>query len=320
MMNTKQGALKKMLLALTSAAAMFIVTSGGASAANASTIIVKVNGAIVSMDDAPAYVSKENYTMVPLRFVIEALGAKVSWENKQKIATVEVSDPANKKVAVTLNEKDVLIDEKVIVSAGTPATMKNGRVMVPLRVISEGLGATVGFTPKAGGGGTVTITTPWKTPIITGTSIPTTTSNVNGEYTTWTPTPNEKITGPVVFKPMNWDAATRTVSFQLPPTITHVNEVWEVTSGLRESGKKDRKLETGVEQKLAGLNAEFMIAINIDYEPRSIGIDCYFVMSKLYASKHYGYKGPIDDGLLVYDAHKNMVTLETVYKVLGISN
>lgn len=320
MMNTTQRTIKRTLLALTTAAAMFIVTSGGASAANMRTISVKVNGATISMGDAPAYVSKENFTMVPLRFISEALGAKVSWENKQKIATVEVSEPNNKKVAVTLSQKDVLIDGNLIVSAGTPATMKNGRVMVPLRVISEGLGATVGYAPYAVGGGTVTITTPWKTPVQASPTAPSTSSAVNSKYTTWTPTANEKVTGPIVFQPLKWDASTRTLSFQLPSTITHGSEVWEVTSGLREIGKKDRKLETGIEHKLVGLSEEFMIAINIDYEPRSVGIDCYFVMSKLYASKHYGYKGTIDDGLIVYDAHKNMVTLETVYKVLGISN
>lgn len=320
MMNATQGILKRTLLAFMAAAAMFIITSGGVSAANTSIVTVKVNGATIFMGDAPAFVSKENYTMVPLRFISEALGAKVSWENKKKIAIVEVSEPDNKKVAVTLNEKDVLIDEKLIVSAGTPATMKSGRVMVPLRVISEGLGATVEYAPKAGGGGTVTITTPWGTPVQASPSAPSTSSNVNSEYTTWTPTANEKVTGPIVFQPLKWDASTRTLSFQLPSTITHGSEVWEVTSGLRENGKKDRKLETGTEHKLVGLREEFMIAININYEPRSVGIDCYFVMSKPYSSKHYGYKGSIDDGLIVYDAHKNMVTLETVYKVLGISN
>lgn len=317
-------AVKRAGLSLVAAVALFTITTSSASAASAGKVIVKVNGATISMNDASAYITKENYTLVPLRFVSEALGAKVSWDNKEKKATVEVSEPAQKKVTVVLYANDIVIESPaeplLITSAGSPATMKNNRVMVPLRVISEGLGASVGFTAKTGGGGIVSVSTPWKTPVQPDTPAPTTTPTTNSEYTTWTPTADQKVTGPVVFKPLTWDSSTRTLSFQLPSTIKHGSEEWEVTSGLRDSGKKDRKLETGVEQKLVGLSEDFMVAINIDYEPRSVGIDCYYVMSKSYASKHYGYKGLVDDGLIVYDSHKNMVTLETVYKALGIAN
>ncbi|OMD44031.1 copper amine oxidase N-terminal domain-containing protein [Paenibacillus odorifer] len=323
-MNVKstKDVVKKSFLAFATAVSLFTITTGGASAAKIQKVVVKVNGTAIEINEAPAYI-KDNYTFVPLRFVSEALGAKVTWDNSLKLAIVEITEPKANKVQIALNQQDIVINETIITSVGSAATVQNNRVMVPIRAISEGLGATVGFIPNTSGGGTVLITTPWKTPAQTPSPSTTATpvkDTSDSKYMTWTPTSDQKVTGPVVFKPLTWDASTQTLSFQLPSTITNGDEVWEVSSGLRDGSNGDRKLETGVRQKLLGLSEDFMVAININYLPRNAEIDCYFVMSKSYASKHYGYKGSIDDGLLVYDSHKNMVTLETVYKALGITN
>ncbi|WP_310551317.1 copper amine oxidase N-terminal domain-containing protein [Paenibacillus glufosinatiresistens] len=316
----KQTKTKRVILSVVAAISMFTVTLNGASAAKAPGIVVKVNGATTSMREAPAYAS-QGYTMVPLRFVSEALGATVTWDNMYKQATVELIEPTSRKVTVPLNGKEVLVETLnnpvVITPAGSPAVIKNNRVMVPLRVISEGLGATVDYTIQSGGGGIVMITTPWETPA----STPSPASETKNKHTTWVPTANQKVTGPIVFKPLTWDVSTRTLSFQLPSTITHENESWRVLSGYEDVDKKtSAELPTGSPHILANLSSNFILFVEIDYLPRSVGIDTYYIMSKSYAQKHYGYKGVIDNDLILYDAHKNMVTLDTVYKALGINN
>ncbi len=78
-------------------------------------------------------------TMVPLRAISETMGAKVNYDSKlQRVnivnGNINVNLYLNNKNAV-VNGKKVLLDE--------PAGSVNGRTMVPLRFVSENLGANV---------------------------------------------------------------------------------------------------------------------------------------------------------------------------------
>ena len=86
------------------------------------------------MDVAPVILG--NRTMVPLRFIAEALGAEVSWDVETRTATVNLDDTT---LYVTIGELAPGMD--------VPAEIINERTMVPLRYISESLGAVVDWDP-----------------------------------------------------------------------------------------------------------------------------------------------------------------------------
>ncbi len=88
-------------------------------------------------DVAP--IIRNDRTMLPARFVAEALGATVTWNNKERKVTITKDDitiiiyiDSDKAYA---NGKEVTLD--------SPAFIENDRTYTPLRFIAENLGATV---------------------------------------------------------------------------------------------------------------------------------------------------------------------------------
>ena len=100
-----------------------------------SQIKIIVNDKELTPDPAP-YVENSR-TMVPLRFISEALGLKVDWDGANK--TITIGDGLAKLTIdsniVNANGKDIKID--------SPAKIKSGRTFVPLRAIAEITGAKV---------------------------------------------------------------------------------------------------------------------------------------------------------------------------------
>jgi len=82
---------------------------------------------------------RNGVVMVPLRSMFEQTGATVSWDPATK--TVDVSKPGAD-VKVTLGRPEVVINGESR-PLDVPPEMYRGSVVVPLRVISEGMGAYV---------------------------------------------------------------------------------------------------------------------------------------------------------------------------------
>ncbi|WP_312651545.1 copper amine oxidase N-terminal domain-containing protein [Aminipila sp.] len=101
--------------------------------------IATVNQKVVTMDQA-AYLNGGR-TMVPFRFLGESLGAKVSWDASTKQAKLSLSGVD---VTVTVGSLNGLVDGK-IVKMDVPAVNKGGRLFIPLRFVSENLGAIVNY-------------------------------------------------------------------------------------------------------------------------------------------------------------------------------
>jgi len=89
---------------------------------------------IAILDVPPTIVNGR--TMVPLRFIAEALGAKVDWNNDTRTAAVALD---NKTLSVTV--------DKAADGMDVPPMIINGRTMVPLRYIGEALGCDVAWDP-----------------------------------------------------------------------------------------------------------------------------------------------------------------------------
>ncbi|WP_342551063.1 copper amine oxidase N-terminal domain-containing protein [Lysinibacillus sp. FSL M8-0216] len=90
-------------------------------------------------------------TLVPLRGIFESLGANVQWN--QSTQTIDASK-GNTKVWLKIGSKNAKVNDNAI-NLSVPAQVKSGKTLVPLRFISESLGANVQWNQKTQ---TVTIT------------------------------------------------------------------------------------------------------------------------------------------------------------------
>ncbi|KJF26407.1 hypothetical protein TZ02_14185 [Clostridium aceticum] len=81
--------------------------------------------------DVPALI-EDGRTLVPLRVVAEALGAKVEWESSTRTVTIKLDG----KVLT-------LVVDQTIEGMDVPARILESRTMVPIRYVSEMLGAYV---------------------------------------------------------------------------------------------------------------------------------------------------------------------------------
>ena len=80
-------------------------------------------------------------TLVPMRAIFEALDIEVSWD--EKTATATGKKGANV-IKITQNSKIAYVNDKEYI-LDTPATIKDGRFVVPVRFISESFGVNVGW-------------------------------------------------------------------------------------------------------------------------------------------------------------------------------
>lgn len=121
-----------------------LLMMGGAPVAQAfGEIRIEVNGQSVHSDVAPFI--QNSRTMVPLRFVAEALGAKVEWAPNTRTVTVRYLE----KVVVLPVDSTVAHVNGTTVVLNVPATIVNGRTFVPLRFVAEALGAIVLWNSEA---------------------------------------------------------------------------------------------------------------------------------------------------------------------------
>ena len=83
-------------------------------------------------------------TLVPVRFVSEALGASVEWDESSKKVTIQQS---GRTIALVINQRTVHIGDKEY-TLDVPAKILNGRTLVPLRFVSEVLGTHVEWNER----------------------------------------------------------------------------------------------------------------------------------------------------------------------------
>jgi PKD repeat protein len=91
-----------------------------------------VNGAAVELAAEPAAV--DGVTMVPLRFLAEAFGLKVSWD----AGTGEISLTGETPVAMRAGSRQALVGGKAV-ALPAPPLVRDGVTLVPLRFLAETL-------------------------------------------------------------------------------------------------------------------------------------------------------------------------------------
>lgn len=113
-------------------------------------IIVTINGKYLIMDQPPVRV--DGRTLVPMRNIFEALGAKVVWNEEAQTVMATRKD---KIITFRVGNSNVIVSDKQMTMEPLSQVV-NGRTMVPVRFVSEVLGARVDWDEAAN---TVRITT-----------------------------------------------------------------------------------------------------------------------------------------------------------------
>jgi hypothetical protein len=96
-----------------------------------------IDGKETQMDVAPMLVSGN--TMVPLRFIGEALSATIDWDGNEKKVTYKLG---KQEVIVWIGKKEALVNGSQMTMVTAPVII-SGKTLVPLRFIGEALGASV---------------------------------------------------------------------------------------------------------------------------------------------------------------------------------
>ena len=132
------------------------ITQGEDTVASASAVAVSyasddikivVNGNNIECDQAPVII--ENRTLVPLRAISEAIGAKVDWNNQDKTINITSDDL---ELNLTVGSKEVTATNKTdtqTLTIDVPAQIINDRTMVPVRFIAEAFGTVVDWDQES---------------------------------------------------------------------------------------------------------------------------------------------------------------------------
>ncbi len=106
--------------------------------ADSGQIIVMVRGSAVKFD-APPYIDKNNRLIVPVRAIVEALGAEAKWNSKTREVTIKGNGST---VGLKIDSKYAKVNGQKR-TMDTTAVIKNSRTMIPARYVAEYLGAEV---------------------------------------------------------------------------------------------------------------------------------------------------------------------------------
>ncbi|MFR4813938.1 stalk domain-containing protein [Peptoniphilus sp.] len=98
-----------------------------------------VNGQAKKMDAKP-FISNSR-TLVPLRFIIEAIGGEVAWDGDSRLVTV---NSKGKNIILPIDSKKITVDGKEI-AIDQAAIIKGDRTYVPIRFVAENLGMNVNY-------------------------------------------------------------------------------------------------------------------------------------------------------------------------------
>lgn len=98
-----------------------------------------VNGQAKKMDAKP-FISNSR-TLVPLRFIIEAIGGDVAWDGDSRVVTV---NSKGKSIILPIDSKKITVDGKEI-AIDQAAIIKGDRTYVPIRFVAENLGMNVNY-------------------------------------------------------------------------------------------------------------------------------------------------------------------------------
>ncbi|MBW4081312.1 copper amine oxidase N-terminal domain-containing protein [Paenibacillus sp. S150] len=117
----------------------FMTGVSNAEAKPATFVRVVLDGQKIWFPDAQAFVDENERTLVPVRFVAEKMNAKVGWEPATQTVPIEKGE---QNIRLTVGESKAVVNGQEV-TFDTKAVFSGERTFVPLRFVSEVLGAEV---------------------------------------------------------------------------------------------------------------------------------------------------------------------------------
>ena len=105
---------------------------------------IRVRGMNMKFDIPP--VIKEGRTLIPVRAIMNGLGAKVEWNEETKVVTITRDD---KVITLNLLTGDAAINGEAV-ELDVPAEIISNRTFVPLRFVAQTLGEKVNYDNDTG--------------------------------------------------------------------------------------------------------------------------------------------------------------------------
>lgn len=105
------------------------------------------------LEAAPFLEHSSARTMVPLRFIAEALGAEVNWDPATGQITIQGNEENQENIVIIIlapDQKAVIVNGSPLTLDCAPRILPPGRTFVPLRFLAEQLGATVEWEQATG--------------------------------------------------------------------------------------------------------------------------------------------------------------------------
>ncbi len=109
----------------------------------AAEVKVYLDGNMLGFDEPP--IIEDGRTLVPLRAIFEALGADVGWDGETSTVTAQKEQA---KIELQIGSRAAYINNQPV-ELDVPGRIVNDRTMVPLRFVSEALGARVDWDGSA---------------------------------------------------------------------------------------------------------------------------------------------------------------------------
>lgn len=117
--------------------------NGSSTKYSADNIAVRINQAIVSVNPKP--ILKSGSTFIPLRGVLEKLGASLTYNAQTKGISI-IDDGTT--ISLTIGSTKAFVNGKAVSLSSAPFVNKAGSTFVPLRFVSQALGASVAWDQK----------------------------------------------------------------------------------------------------------------------------------------------------------------------------
>ena len=242
-------------------------------------ISLTVNGKSVETQVPPTII--DGRTMVPVRDIFEACGAKVNWDANTKTITGE---KGNTTVVMQIDSNMLFINEKVTEMDATPVII-DGRTLAPARYVAESFGGIVDWNAEDkvvmidvdDSDEDVTETTTEET-TVTEENTEVTTVNETTEATTVTETTTVAEPSDMIVNAVRSDLQKAMGTYSLGSYATAGK--FKTTVMKQTTDNWASMATTAVDKKYVAANKTLYYRIN----------NCYKVIDELYATKKYSSK------------------------------
>ena len=242
-------------------------------------ISLTVNGKSVETQVPPTII--DGRTMVPVRDIFEACGAKVNWDANTKTITGE---KGNTTVVMQIDSNMLFINEKVTEMDATPVII-DGRTLAPARYVAESFGGIVDWNAEDkvvmidvdDSDEDVTETTTEETTVTEETTEVTTVTETT-EATTVTETTTVAEPSDMIVKTVRTDLQKAIGTYSLGSYETAGK--FKTTVMKQTTDNWASMATTAVDKKYVAANKTLYYRIN----------NCYKVIDELYATKKYSSK------------------------------